>query len=200
MIFIAFIWRGAHNVCQYFLYLGVYMLAQAMIDKLNEQINMEFFSSNLYLQMSAWCEDKGFEGAANFMRKHATEEMGHMHRLFTYVSETGGLPLLGAIEAPKADYASLLSLFEYTLEHEQLITRHINELAHTAFTTQDYSTFHFLQWYVAEQHEEEKLFKSIVDKIRLIGEDGKALFFIDKDLEQLAVKGSASIMNSATAE
>ena len=200
MIFIAFIWRGAHNVCQYFLYLGVYMLAQAMIDKLNEQINMEFFSSNLYLQMSAWCEDKGFEGAANFMRKHATEEMGHMHRLFTYVSETGGLPLLGAIEAPKADYASLLSLFEYTLEHEQLITRHINELAHTAFTTQDYSTFYFLQWYVAEQHEEEKLFKSIVDKIRLIGEDGKALFFIDKDLEQLAVKGSASIMNSATAE
>ena len=35
------------------------MLAQAMIEKLNEQINLEFYSSNLYLQMSAWCEDKG---------------------------------------------------------------------------------------------------------------------------------------------
>lgn len=171
------------------------MLTQPMIDKLNEQINMEFFSSNLYLQMSAWCENKGYDGAAKFMREHADEEMQHMRRLFTYVSETGGLPLLGAIEAPQAEFHSLLSLFEYTFEHEQLITSKINALAHAAFTNQDYSTFNFLQWYVAEQHEEEKLFGSIVDKIRLIGEDGKALYMIDKELKELAVEGGESIMN-----
>ncbi|MGL5297201.1 MAG: ferritin-like domain-containing protein, partial [Plesiomonas sp.] len=62
-------------------------------------------------------------------------------------------------------------------------------LVHVAFSTQDYSTFSFLQWYVAEQHEEEKLFKSILDKIELVGEDGKALFFIDKDLRALAAQG-----------
>ena len=172
------------------------MLSATMIEKLNEQINMEFFSSNLYLQMSAWCEDQGFEGAAKFMREHADEEMGHMRRLFTYVSETGGLPLLGAIAAPQSQFDSLLALFELTYEHEQLITRQINALAHAAFSNQDYSTFNFLQWYVAEQHEEEKLFKSIVDKIRLVGEDGKALFFIDKDLAKLASKGGESIMNA----
>lgn len=175
------------------------MLAQPMIDKLNEQINMEFFSSNLYLQMSAWCEDKGYEGAAKFMRAHADEEMGHMRRLFTYVSETGGLPLLGSIEAPQSQFSSLLALFELTYEHEQQITRQINALAHAAFSNQDYSTFNFLQWYVAEQHEEEKLFKSIVDKIRLVGEDGKALFFIDKDLAQMAVQESESIMSAPSA-
>ena len=120
------------------------MLAAAMVEKLNEQINLEFYSSNLYLQMSAWCEDKGFEGAAELLRKHARE---------------------------------------------------INELTHTAFTTHDYSTFNFLQWYVAEQHEEEKLFKGIIDKIELVGEDGKALFWIDKDLAQLAKTGSSSIMD-----
>ncbi len=64
------------------------MLSQAMVEHLNEQINLEFFSSNLYLQMSAWCEDKGFDGAAEFLRAHAVEEMQHMQRLFTYVSET----------------------------------------------------------------------------------------------------------------
>ncbi|MGL4834453.1 MAG: ferritin, partial [Shewanella sp.] len=98
-------------------------------------------------------------------------------------------------EAPQSQFASLLALFEMTYEHEQQITRQINALAHTAFANQDYSTFNFLQWYVAEQHEEEKLFKSIVDKIRLVGEDGKALFFIDKDLAKLATKGGESIMN-----
>lgn len=83
------------------------MLSQTMVEQLNEQINLEFFSSNLYLQMSAWCEDKGFEGAAEFLRAHAVEEMEHMQRLFTYVSETGSMPILGAIDAPKHDFASL---------------------------------------------------------------------------------------------
>ncbi|MGO2509169.1 non-heme ferritin [Vibrio hibernica] len=174
------------------------MLSKAMIDNLNDQINLEFFSSNLYLQMSAWCEDKGFEGAAVFLRKHAVEEMEHMQRLFTYVSETGGLPILGAIDAPKHQFKSLGEVFRETYEHEQMITDRINKLAHAAFTTQDYSTFNFLQWYVAEQHEEEKLFKGILDKLELVGEDGKALFFIDKDLAELAKQGSSSVMASST--
>ena len=171
------------------------MLAKAMIEKLNEQINLEFYSSNLYLQMSAWCEDKGFEGAATFLRPHAVEERQHMERLFTYVSETGAMPVLGAIEAPPHEFKSLGDIFRTTLEHEYHITKCINGLAHVAFTTQDYSTFNFLQWYVAEQHEEEKLFKSIVDRLSLVGEDGKGLYFIDKELAELAKGAPASIMD-----
>lgn len=172
------------------------MLAKNMIEKLNEQINLEFYSSNLYLQMSAWCEDKGFEGAATMLRKHAKEEMSHMNRLFIYVSETGALPILGTIEAPPSEFLSLGKLFEEIYKHECLITKKINGLTHVAFTTQDYSTFNFLQWYVAEQHEEEKLFKSILDKISLVGEDGKALFWIDKDLAEMAKLGTSSIMET----
>lgn len=162
------------------------MLKQDMIDKLNQQINLEFYSSNLYLQMSAWCEDQGFEGAAAFMRAHAAEEMQHMSRLFNYVSETGAMPILGALAAPPHEFESLADLFEKTYQHECEITEAINALAHHAFTNQDYSTFNFLQWYVSEQHEEETLFKSVLDKINLVGHDGHALFFIDKDLAEMA--------------
>lgn len=91
---------------------------------------------------------------------------------------------------------SIGAVFRETYEHEQMITQKINKLAHVAFSTQDYSTFNFLQWYVAEQHEEEKLFKGVLDKLELVGEDGKALFFIDKDLAQLAKDGSSSIMEA----
>ncbi len=162
------------------------MLTKEMVEKLNEQLNLEFFSSNLYLQMSAWCDDKGFEGAAKFMRAHALEERDHMQRLFNYISETGALPVLGTIEAPRHDFDSLEELFEEAYKHECEITRSINALAHHAFTNQDYSTFNFLQWFVAEQHEEETLFNGILDKIRLVGNDGTALFFIDKELASLA--------------
>lgn len=165
------------------------MLAKEMVDCLNNQINLEFYSSNLYLQMSAWCEDKGFEGAAAFLKGHAEEEMQHMTKLFNYVSETGALPVLGAIDAPPHEFDSLLNMFDEIYQHEQLITQKINQLAHTAFSSQDYSTFNFLQWYVAEQHEEEKLFKGILDKIALVENDSKLLFFIDKDLAGLASSG-----------
>ena len=162
------------------------MLTADMTAKLNDQLNLEFFSANLYLQMSAWCADKGFEGAAAFMREHSAEEMQHMQRLFNYLSDTGAMPVLGSIAAPPVTFNSLNEVLEQAYEHEKLITSKINELAHAAMTTQDYSTFNFLQWYVSEQHEEEKLFKSVLDKLALVGTGGQGMFFVDKDLMKMS--------------
>ena len=169
------------------------MLSNEMTDKLNEQLNLEFYSANLYLQMSAWCDDKGFEGAASFLRAHSTEEMQHMQRLFNYLIDTGAMPVLGTIAAPPVQFDSLMDVLDQAYKHEQLITNAINALAHTAMACQDYSTFNFLQWYVAEQHEEEKLFKSILDKLTLVGDSGQALFFIDKDLKTLSETGAETL-------
>ncbi|WP_312268102.1 non-heme ferritin [Pseudescherichia sp.] len=161
------------------------MLKNEMIEQLNEQMNLELYSSLLYQQMSAWCSYNSFEGAAAFLRRHAQEEMTHMQRLFDYLTDTGSLPRINAIPTPFAEYASLDELFLATYEHEQLISRQINALAHFAMTTQDYPTFNFLQWFVAEQHEEEKLFKSVIDKLSLAGKSGEGLYFIDKELSTL---------------
>ena len=79
------------------------MLQQSIVDKLNEQINLEFYSSNVYLQMSAWCSKNGFAGAATFLLRHADEELEHMQKLFDYVCEAGATPLLGKIEAPRKE-------------------------------------------------------------------------------------------------
>ena len=161
------------------------MLSANVIKLLNDQMNLEFYSSNLYLQMSAWCEQQGFEGAAKFLSAHAAEEMQHMRKLFTYLNETGAQAIISAIEAPSHEYKSLKEVIEITYEHEKLITSKINELVGKTFEEKDYSAFNFLQWYVAEQHEEEKLFNSIIDKFNLLGEDGRSLYFIDRDLATL---------------
>ena len=161
------------------------MLSANVIKLLNDQMNLEFYSSNLYLQMSAWCEQNGFEGAAKFLSEHAAEEMQHMRKLFTYLNETGAQAIISAIEAPSHEYKSLKEVIEITYEHEKLITSKINELVGKTFEEKDYSAFNFLQWYVAEQHEEEKLFNEILDKFVVAGESNKSLYFIDKDLETL---------------
>ncbi|WP_019499739.1 non-heme ferritin [Pseudanabaena sp. PCC 6802] len=177
------------------------MLSQAMIDRLNQQINLEMFSSHLYLQMSSWCAYKALDGTATFLSQHADEEMMHMRRLIDYLQETGALATLGGMEAPPTEFNSLQEMFEKIYIHEQSITRKINDLVHLANTEPDYSTLQFLQWYVAEQHQEEFLFKSILDKIELIGVEGQGLFFIDREIGTLAAnKGKeATSMSPASA-
>ena len=161
------------------------MLSNNVIKLLNDQMNLEFYSSNLYLQMSAWCEQQGFEGAAKFLSAHAAEEMQHMRKLFTYLNETGALAVITQIDEPPHQFKSLKEVLELTYQHEKLITSKINELVGRTFEEKDYSAFNFLQWYVAEQHEEEKLFNSIVDKFKLLGDSGTALYYIDRELKTL---------------
>jgi ferritin len=46
---------------------------------------------------------------------------------------------------------------------------------------------------VAEQHEEESLFAGILDRIRLIGAEGRGLFHIDNELAKLASEEAAKV-------
>lgn len=66
-----------------------------------------------------------------------------------------------------------------------VVSKSIFELVDFALSNKDYSTFNFLQWYVAEQHEEEKLFKEILDKIDMMGMERRGLFMLDKEIGQL---------------
>lgn len=171
------------------------MISSNLQKRLNKQINLEFFSANLYLQMSSWCEYKGLDGCSDFFQQHSDEEMSHMRRLFQYVNETGAMAIIGSIDAPDSNYESIKDVFQKTYEHECLITSEINDLAKASFEEGDFSTYNFLQWYVAEQHEEEHLFKSILDKISLIGTDGNGLYFIDQEVSKLIDSKKESIIN-----
>jgi len=65
------------------------MLSEKIVAKLNEQVNLEMYSSNIYLGMSAWCANKGFKGSTDFLKRHSKEELDHHCRLFDYINEAG---------------------------------------------------------------------------------------------------------------
>ncbi|PLK58449.1 ferritin [Candidatus Palibaumannia cicadellinicola] len=161
------------------------MLKQEVTTKLYEQLNLECYSANLYLQMSAWCHNKSFEGISQFFKKQSQEERNHIYRIFDYLNETSTMPMLGAIEAPPFNFSSLPELINLAYEHEKNITNKIHRLVHIAMNLQDYSTFHFLQWYVAEQHKEEQIFLSILNKFKIIAIDNNGLFLIDQMINNL---------------
>ncbi len=164
------------------------MLSKEVIKKLNEQVAKEMYASNLYLSMSSWCFNNRFDGAGQFLFSHAGQESDHAKKLITYLNETDSAVELQAVEKPNSTFKSLLDVFEKTYEHELSITKSINDLVSFMLETKDYSTFNFLQWYVAEQHEEEALFRGIVDKIKLIGEQNHGLYLADQYIKSLIGK------------
>lgn len=168
------------------------MLIQKIQDALNNQIAEEAYASNVYLSMASWCDTKGYQGSAAFLYHHAEAERMHMLKLFHYVNSAGGHAILRTIKEPPRDFSSLSEVFEKTLENELHVTASINALVSVCLSEKDYSSFNFLQWYVAEQHEEEHLFRSILDLIRIAGTEGRGLFFVDKEIGKKAVVQKAS--------
>lgn len=114
--------------------------------------------------------------------------MAHMEKLFRYINETGSQAILSDLKAPESEFSSLQEVFEKTYKHEQFITKKIFELVDLALELKDYSTFSFLQWYTAEQHEEEALFKGILEKFEIIGTQGRGLFMIDREIGNLVAQ------------
>ena len=164
------------------------MLSNDVIKRLNEQVAKEMFASNLYLSMSSWCYNNRYDGAGKFLFAHAGQESDHAKKLITYLNETDSKVELQAISKPDCDFKGLLDVFTRTYNHELEITKSINDLVGYTLEQKDYSTFNFLQWYVAEQHEEEALFRGIVDKIKLIGDTSHGPFLADQYIGTLSGK------------
>ncbi len=159
---------------------------------LNDQIRIEAESSQVYLSMASWAEVKGLEGISLFMYKHSDEERMHMLKLVKYVNERGGHAHISDLNAPQTDFGSFQKMFQDLYDHEIYVSQSINELVHVALEEKDYATHNFLQWYVAEQIEEEALARTILDKIKLIGNDKGGLYLFDRDVQQITVESAAS--------
>ena len=55
------------------------MLPKKVEKILNDQIQKEDYSSQLYLSMASWAENKGFEGVSSWLYAQAEEERLHMY-------------------------------------------------------------------------------------------------------------------------
>ena len=167
------------------------MLSKEIEKALNAQITVEAESSQVYLSMASWAETQGFEGVAAFMYAHSDEERMHMLKLIKFINERGGHAKISTLKAPPVSFGSFKEMFQNLFDHEVMVSASINDLVHITLEQRDYATHNFLQWYVAEQIEEEALARNILDKINLIGDDKGGLYLFDNDVKQLTVVSSA---------
>ncbi|MEM7124449.1 MAG: ferritin [Pseudomonadota bacterium] len=162
---------------------------------LNNLVNGELASAHLYWQAAGWCFDRHLDGCGEFLLAHADEELTHMRKMMRFMIDSDITIRLDALPEPAVDVDSVLALFEKILAHEQKVTDSIGHEVNKAQACGDHSTFEFLQWFVMEQRGEMKLFRDIVDRIKLIGDGPQALYFIDQEVA--GIGASAAAMDQA---
>ena len=158
------------------------MLDKKLENAFNDQINKELYSEYLYLGMKAIFADLNLPGFVNWFDVQVQEERAHAMGMFDYAFERNGKVELAAIDKPEIKGSTPLEIFEQVLEHEEFVTSRINALMDVAEEVKDRAALSFLDWYLKEQVEEESNVGGVLANLRLIGDDKKALFMLDKEL------------------
>lgn len=159
------------------------MLSKKIQEALNKQVAMEARSSQAYLAMASWAEiQAGLDGVTEFFYQQSNEEREHMLKLIRYINERGGFATVPALEQPIITFQSLNRVFEEFLKHEVGVSESINHLVGLALEERDFATHNFLQWYVSEQIEEERLARTLNDKLELVGDDKSGIYLFDRDI------------------
>jgi ferritin len=158
------------------------MISEKLAKAFSEQVNAELYSAYLYLSMSAYAEDAGLNGIANWLYVQSREEMAHAIHMYQFVLDRDAIPAFATIDLPDTKFSGIDDVFEKVLAHEKKVTERINAIATLAMKENDHASYQFVMWYINEQVEEESGVNDIIDRINLIGEDKGKLLNLDNEL------------------
>jgi len=149
---------------------------------LNQQINKEFYSAYLYLEISNYFEDRSLDGFANWYMIQAQEERDHAMLFYQYLQNNNQKVTLEAIAKPDVSIVTDMDALKASLKHEIYVTSLINDIYAAAYEVKDFRTMQFLDWFVKEQGEEETNANDMISKMELFGSDPKSLYMLNQEL------------------
>lgn len=158
------------------------MLEKKIADLFNRQINREFYSSYLYLDMSNYYYDNTLNGFGNWFGVQTQEEHAHAMLFVKYMQNNGAKVVLESIAKPDIEFKSIKHPLDEAYEHELFISKSINEIYAAAYEIKDFRTMQFLDWFVKEQGEEEKNVEELCKRFDMFGTDPRGLYMLDNEL------------------
>lgn len=158
------------------------MIDKKVTELLNDQINKEFYSAYLYLDMSNYFERRGLDGFANWYKIQAQEERDHAMLFYQYMQNNDCHVALLGIAQPDKEFKCDMDVLKAGLEHEEYVTSLINNIYAAAYEVKDFRTMQFLDWFIKEQGEEETNARDMITKMELFGNDPKSLYMLNQEL------------------
>ncbi|MBE6689458.1 MAG: ferritin [Ruminococcaceae bacterium] len=158
------------------------MLNPKVHELLNQQINKEFYSAYLYLEISNYFSDRNLDGFANWYMVQAQEEKDHAMLFYQYLQNNNQKITLETIAKPDIKIEKDMDALQASLTHELYVTSLINDIYAAAYEAKDFRTMQFLDWFVKEQGEEETNANNLISKMELFGSDPKSLYMLNQEL------------------
>jgi len=158
------------------------MLDKKLVKMINDQINMEWYSAYLYLDIHGYYIDQELNGFGNWFLVQTQEERDHAMLFIQYLQNNNERPVFADVKKPDISFDDFKTPLVASLEHEQKVTASINNIYAAAYALKDFRTMQFLDWFVKEQGEEEKNSESNLKKFDLFGSDPKGLYMLDNEL------------------
>ena len=158
-------------------------IPESLRPKFDAQITLEFASSLAYRQLAIEMDAQDLPGMAQWLRHQADEEIVHANKFINHVLDRDGHPTIGAIAAPDVTAgATPAEVFEIALHHEETVSESIRDLYRAVDAEGDIDARPLLNWFVEEQIEEEATVTEILNRIKLVGDDGHGVLRLDEEL------------------
>jgi bacterioferritin B len=141
------------------------MISDKLRDFLVEQVGHELTAHQDYMGISLYFQHQSLLRWSRFYRDQAIEEAQHATRIMDFLVdqdvEFDVPPLPGAT----AQYDSALAAARAALESERSVTERFRAASALALAEEDHTSHQFLQWFVAEQVEEEAKMLHVIDLV-----------------------------------
>lgn len=164
------------------------MLKKEVLAGLNKQIQQELTASYGYLALSLYFDHLVLKGFSAYFRKQMAEEQSHAMKLLEYVQDSNEQVTLGPINPPTATWNTVLDAVKFAREAERNNTATIHALYQTALAAGDLASQNQLQWFIAEQVEEEKWAEEFVALVEKVGAHPGGLYMLDHHVSKRAEK------------
>ncbi len=119
-------------------------------DLMKDQVNKEFYSAYLYLDISNYYYEKNLDGFGHWFMLQAKEEQQHALKILKYLQDNNEKVKLETIPAPEFNFTNLREPLVATLKHEQYVTGLIHAISKKARESDDFRSYQFMEWFVAE--------------------------------------------------
>lgn len=153
----------------------------------NQAVKREFEAAYGYKSMALWLRHHSLDGMAHWIDVQSKEEMDHADKILNYIELRDNKIQLLEISKPKEEFKSVLEVFEDVLKMERQVSNWILELRTLSIHQKDEGAALFLNWFIAEQEQEEHCIQELLGRFALMGithevKNGFSLFAMDKEL------------------
>jgi ferritin len=158
------------------------LLSDECVKYLNYRIQQEEYSSRIYLAMSMWLENKGYNGAASLWKKYSQEELSHSDWSRTYLLSMGVQPETPKLDSPQQGFTGLPEIVKISYNHEIEVTKQCKDLASDAFKKGDHMLYELALKFLKEQVEEHNKMQNWMDQLQAFGTEPVALRLLDTEM------------------